>query len=53
MNRYVTDFTGRQGMREQDTIYQMHAIVAGMIGKRLMYRTLIADNGLESGARKI
>ena len=29
----------------------MAAVAAGMVGKRLMYRDLIADNGLASGAR--
>lgn len=27
----------------------MSDVVAGMIGKRLMYERLIADNGLDSG----
>ena len=30
----------------------MTDVVAGVIGKRLMYRDLIADNGLASGARE-
>ena len=29
----------------------MTALLAGLVGKRLMYRDLIADNGLPSGAR--
>lgn len=28
-----------------DTIRQMEHIVARMVGKRLMYRDLVADNG--------
>ena len=34
-----------------DTIEQLNAFVGGMEGKRLRYSELIADNGLESGAR--
>ena len=51
LNRYVNEFSGRHNVREADTIDQMTGIVAGMAGKRLRYRDLIADNGLPSGAR--
>ena len=51
LDRYVRQFAGRHNIRESDTIDQMAAVVAGMVGKRLMYRDLIADNGLDSGAR--
>ena len=43
LQRYVDEFAGRHGVREQDTIAQMNAVVAGMVGKRLTYRELIAD----------
>ena len=43
LQRYVDEFSGRHGVREDDTITQMQNIVAGMIGKRLMYRELVAD----------
>ena len=52
LNRYVSEFTGRQNVRERDTIDQMTGIVTGMDGKRLRYSDLIADNGLHSGARR-
>lgn len=42
VQRYLNEFTGRHGIRDADTIDQMHAVVAGMVGKRLMYRDLIA-----------
>ena len=29
----------------------MVVVAVGLIGKRLMYRELVADNGLSSGAR--
>ncbi len=49
--RYVQTFAGKHNDRETDTIAQMQTIVAGLIGKRLMYKSLIADNGLEAEAR--
>ena len=51
LDRYVREFAGRHNVREHDTIAQMAGITAGMVGKRVRYRELIADNGLESGAR--
>ena len=45
LQRYVNTFAGRQNVRELDTLAQMQAVVMGMIGRRLMYRDLIADNG--------
>ena len=41
LQRYVNEFAGRHNMREMDTIDQMRHVVAGMIGKRLMYRDLV------------
>ncbi len=52
LDRYVQEFAGRHNVREQDTIVQMKEAVAGMKGKRLRYRELIADNGLPNGVRK-
>ena len=43
LHRYVSEFAGRQNLREQDTIEQMRNLVAGMVGKRLMYSELIED----------
>ena len=42
MQRYVTEFSGRHNVRDADTIDQMIDVAAGLIGKRLMYRDLIA-----------
>ena len=42
LQRYVNEFAGRHNIREMDTIRQMEHIVAAMVGKRLMYRDLIA-----------
>ena len=52
MDRYVQELVGRHNVRELDTIDQMGRLVEGMAGKRLRYKDLIADNGLESGARR-
>ena len=41
LNRYVAEFAARHNVRESDTIDQMASIVAGMVGKRLMYQDLI------------
>ena len=51
LDRYVTEFTGHHNDREHDTLSIMGQIAAGLSGKRLRYGDLIADNGLESGAR--
>ena len=51
LDRYIRQFVGRHNVREADTIEQMAVVVCGLVGKRLMYRDLIADNGLDSGAR--
>ena len=51
LQRYVDEFSGRHNNRPKDTNKQMSSLVAGMEGKRLRYADLIADNGLNSGAR--
>ena len=51
LDRYVAEFSGRHDVREADTIDQMTGLVAAMDGKRLTYASLIADNGLDSGAK--
>ena len=43
LDRYVAEFAGRHNVREADTIDQMTRLVADMVGKRLMYRDLVAD----------
>ena len=49
LDRYVQEFAGRHNVRNQDTIDQMKGTVTGMVGKRLLYRELVADNGLSNG----
>ena len=45
LQRYVNEFAGRQNVRDRDTIDQMTGLVAGLVGRRLMYRDLIAETG--------
>ncbi len=51
LGRYVAEFRGRHNIRSADTRVQMARLVEGMVGKRLRYHRLVADNGLPSGAR--
>ncbi len=43
LDRYVRQFAGKHNARDANTIHQMQSVVAGMVGKRLMYRDLVAD----------
>lgn len=51
LNRYMQEFTGNHNVREQGTVAKMTALVSGLVGKRIMYRDLIADQGQLSGTR--
>ncbi len=51
LDRYVREFAGKHNLRPLDTIDQMRAVAAALVGKRMTYAALIADNGLPSGAR--
>ena len=50
LDRYVQEFAGRHNMRESGTLAQMCTTAAGLIGRRLMYRDLIRENGLDNAA---
>ena len=41
LQRYVDEFAGRHNARDRDTADQMAMVVAGMVGRRLMYRDLV------------
>ena len=51
LDRYVQEFAGKHNMRNSGTLSQMRHTVARLVGRNLLYRDLIADNGLASGAR--
>ena len=42
LQRYVQEFAGRHNVRELDTLAQMQHVAAAMVGKRLLYRDLVA-----------
>ena len=50
LQRYVSEFAAKHNIRESDTLIQMRDTVARLVGRRLLYRNLIADNGLPSGS---
>ena len=41
LQRYISQFAGKHGVRSMDTIRQMEAVVTQFVGKRLMYRELV------------
>ena len=51
LQRYVHEFAGKHNIRDSGTLAQMRDTVAGLVGRNLLHRDLIADNGLSSGAR--
>ena len=51
LQRYINEISSRHNIRSSDTIDQMQAICQMMLDKRLQIKDLIADNGLDSGAR--
>ena len=51
LNRYVQEFAGKHNMRNSGTLAQMRGTVARLIGRNLLYRDLISDNGLTPTAR--
>ena len=51
LDRYVREFAAKHNMRDSSTLVQMRHTVARLVGRNLLYRDLIADNGLPSGAR--
>ena len=51
LDRYVQEFAVKHDIRDLGTLAQMRDTVLRLVGRNLLYRTLIADNGLPSGAR--
>ena len=50
LDRYVQEFAGKHNIRESGTLVQMRDTVARLVGRNLLYRDLIAGNGLSSGS---
>ena len=50
LQRYVSEFAGKHNVRNSDTLIQMRDTVARLVGRRLLHRDLIADNGLPFGS---
>ena len=44
LQRYVDEFAGRHNIRDRDTLDQMTAVIAGLVGKRLLHRDLIGKS---------
>ena len=42
LQRYVNQFCAKHNLRDMDTMHQMEHVVAGMVGKRLLYKDLTA-----------
>ena len=51
LQRYVSEFAGKHNIRDSGTLVQMRDTVARLVGRNLLYRDLVADNGRSSGAR--
>ena len=51
LQRYVSEFAGKHNIRESGTLVQMRDTIARLVGRNLLHRNLVEDNGLSSGAR--
>lgn len=51
LDRYIQEFAAKHNMRESGTLDQMRDTVTGLIGRNLLYRDLIKDNGLDNLAK--
>ncbi len=51
LQRYVSEFAGKHNIRESGTLVQMRDTVARLVGRNLLYRDLVAGNGLGGTAR--
>ena len=51
LQRYVSEFAGKHNNRDSGTLDQMRDTVARLVGRNLLYKDLVACNGLDSSAR--
>ena len=52
LQRFVDEFADRHNIRESGTVAQMRDTVARLVGERLLWRDLVAPNGLFNAARE-
>ena len=48
LHRYISEFAGKHNIRDSGTLAQMRDIVTRLVGRNLLYRDLIARNGLSN-----
>ena len=51
LQRYVSEFAGKHNIRDSGTLTQMRGTVARLVGRNLLYRDLVAGNGLSNAGR--
>ena len=51
LDRYVREFASKHNIRDSGTLAQMRDTVARLVGRNLLYRDLIARNGLSNAWR--
>ena len=51
LDRYVREFAGKHNVRDSGTLAQMRDTVARLVGRNLLYRDLVASNGLSNAGR--
>ena len=51
LDRYVREFAGKHNIRDSGTLVQMRDTVARFVGRNLLYRDLVAYNGLSNAGR--
>ena len=51
LQRYVSEFAGKHNHRDAGTLAQMRDTVARLVGRSLLYRELVAPNGLSNAGR--
>jgi len=52
LQRYVSEAVGKHNIRDSGTLAQMRDTVARLVGERLLWRELVAPNGLSNAARQ-
>ena len=51
LDRYVREFAGKHNIRDSGTLVRMRDTVARLVGRNLLYRDLVAANGLSNAGR--